>query len=581
MKMQKFRSHARTLEALESSTLVARAAIVALMATLGATQANAQANAEGWWNGIKVIATHAAAGSWNFTDLSSGNQASAPPASGTMFGYVFDATSTPGTQYVNYRGDNGHVYEASWDGGWKKYSDLTFEAGYAISIWGRALAPLTAGDPAGYEFKANQSRHVNYRGYDNHIYELYWKNGVWQWYDLTRITGAPLAAGDPKGYTVEAQGTMHVNYRSQSGAIIELYWNKGWHWYDLTHDSTVPTLAEGDPAGYVFTNNSQHIVYRGQNGHIYELWWNNGWGWTDLTFNSKAPTLAAGDPKGYVFTAEGTQHVNYRGTDRHIYELYWANGDWQYSDLTKSSGNAPLAVGDPVGYVFVAQNTQHVIYQCSDLGEICELYWVKDNFAGFGSGSWHFNERLNGSGSATSAPTGSGLTAYMFNGEGTQHIIYHGTFGNRDIYDLYWTAPLASSTHFHADITFPDPITVGGYSDLVLNQNGFVQASGHLQDGGIPDYQAAAVWFVVDGTGHGYAFDANGNMQGTDYYLLLQKPNPNWDWYKTGWSSDIQARWEQFRGATAYLVTSVSSDAWTLDQFIFSLVAAAFTSVIF
>jgi len=67
-------------------------------------------------------------------------------------------------------------------------------------------------------------------------------------------------------------------------------------------------------------------------GHIHELWWdNNGWRHNDLTAATGAP-LANGFgqplgeydyPMGYGFVAQGTQHVIYRATDSHIIELYW------------------------------------------------------------------------------------------------------------------------------------------------------------------------------------------------------------------------------------------------------------------
>jgi hypothetical protein len=33
--------------------------------------------------------------------------------------------------------------------------------------------------------------------------------------------------------------------------------------------------------------------------------------------------VAAGDPVGYMFDAQGTQHVDCRGLDGHIHELWW------------------------------------------------------------------------------------------------------------------------------------------------------------------------------------------------------------------------------------------------------------------
>jgi hypothetical protein len=70
------------------------------------------------------------------------------------------------------------------------------------------------------------------------------------------------------------QGTQHVDYRGSDTHIHELWWDSnGWHTNDLTA-STGATAAAGDPAGYMFdAQDTQHVVYRGNDNHIHELWW--------------------------------------------------------------------------------------------------------------------------------------------------------------------------------------------------------------------------------------------------------------------------------------------------------------------
>jgi hypothetical protein len=99
-----------------------------------------------------------------------------------------------------------------------------------------------------------------------------------------------------------------------------------------------------------------------------------GWHVADLTAVTGA-AAASGDPTGYMFDAQGTQHVNYRGTDGHVYELWWEPvGGWHVADLTAVTG-AAAASGDPTGYMFDAQGTQHVNYRGTD-GHVYELWWV-------------------------------------------------------------------------------------------------------------------------------------------------------------------------------------------------------------
>ncbi|WP_239335258.1 trypsin-like serine protease, partial [Frankia sp. CiP3] len=143
---------------------------------------------------------------------------------------------------------------------------------------------------------------------------------------------------------------------------------------DLTTLTGAPRAA-GNPAGYVFdAKRTQHVNYRGTDDHVHELRSReNGWEHTDLTTEAAGAPPATGDPVGYVFSAESTQHVNYRSADGHIHELWWRKGHWHHTDLTTTAG-APPATGDPVGYVFSAESGRHVNYRSAD-GHIHELWW--------------------------------------------------------------------------------------------------------------------------------------------------------------------------------------------------------------
>ncbi len=97
------------------------------------------------------------------------------------------------------------------------------------------------------------------------------------------------------------------------------------------------------------------------------------WGWhhNNLTWAASAPG-AVGDPAGYTWDVDNTQHVVYRGWDSHIHEL-WFNGAWHHNDLTWAAG-APGAVGDPAGYTWDVDRTQHVVYRGGD-SHIHELWF--------------------------------------------------------------------------------------------------------------------------------------------------------------------------------------------------------------
>ena len=96
-----------------------------------------------------------------------------------------------------------------------------------------------------------------------------------------------------------------------------------------------------------------------------------GWNQNDLTA-AAVTANAEGEPWGYVFDAQGTQHVNYCGASSHVAELWW-NGSWHANDLS-SAGGAPATASNPRGYMFDAQGTQHVNYRGPD-GHVHELWW--------------------------------------------------------------------------------------------------------------------------------------------------------------------------------------------------------------
>jgi len=225
-----------------------------------------------------------------------------------------------------------------------------------------------------------------------------------------------------------------------------------WNLNDLTTAAGAP-VAVGDPAGYMFAvQNTQHVVYRGTDNHIHELY-NDAGGWhhNDLTTAAyqTLPSyygipLAAGDPVGYMFDSQQTQHVVYRGANNLIHELRWDSKGWHLNFLTDAV-DAPPVAGNPTGYVFAAQGTQHVIYRGSD-GNIHELWWSNDG--------WHHSSLTT----VTDAPlAASDPAAYMFDAQNTQHVVYLG--GDGHIHELYNT----SNGWYHNDLTDStnSPATVG------------------------------------------------------------------------------------------------------------------------
>ena len=148
---------------------------------------------------------------------------------------------------------------------------------------------------------------------------------------------------------------------------------------DLT-EAAAALRSLGDPAGYTWdVDHSQHVVYRDTASHIQELFYQFSTGvWVDndLTEAAGGAPLAVGNLAGYTWDVDHSQHVVYRDTASHIQELFYqpSTGVWVDNDLTEAAGGAPLADGDPTGYTWDADHSQHVVYHGMD-NHIHELFF--------------------------------------------------------------------------------------------------------------------------------------------------------------------------------------------------------------
>jgi hypothetical protein len=305
-----------------------------------------------------------------------------------------------GVNAVTYRGFDNHIYELYRTGSAWSRGDLS-----ALT-----RAPAAAGTPTGYA-RSDGVNSVVYRGADNHIHELYLSGSIWRTGDLSAITGAPAAAGDPTVY-VRGGSAGSVVYRGIDGHIHEL-WLTGTTWQktDLSAETGAPPAA-GDPAAYIRLDSGvSSVVYRGIDGKIHELYrYSNGTrGRDNLSARTGAPA-AASDPAAY-FRSDGTSSVVYRGLDNRIYEIYLTGGMWRFGNLSLITG-APAAAGKPAAYRR-ADGVNSVVYRGSD-NHIHEL--------SLEGSSW----RRGDLSAITGAPAAAGNPAAYFRSDGTSSVVYRG-----------------------------------------------------------------------------------------------------------------------------------------------------------
>jgi hypothetical protein len=188
--------------------------------------------------------------------------------------------------------------------------------------------------------------------------------GVWQTQDLTALSGGPTAVlGGIAGYLSQPDGTQQVMYVDTGGHIDDLWRDQtGWHRRDSSAVTSAPP-PRLDVSGYAFRG-AQHAIYLSTAHHIEDLWWDqNGAQVEDLTALTNAP-LSTDAITGYGFEADGTQHVTYFSwPDDHVHELGWDRTGWHHNDLTAATAAPPSIGGFFTAYPFEAQGTQHVIYK--------------------------------------------------------------------------------------------------------------------------------------------------------------------------------------------------------------------------
>ena len=199
----------------------------------------------------------------------------------------------------------------------------------------------------------------------------------------------------------------------------------------------------------------------------------------DLTAAAKAP-LAAGNPFGYVFDSQGVQNTVFRTGDGHVHELWRKGAANGHSDLTSLAG-APAAVGDPKAYVFPALGVQNVVYRGSD-GHLHGLFW---STGAVGHDDLTVESHAPG-------PAGD-PAAYVAPNYGLQNVVYRGTDGR--LHGLYWSTGAVG----HDDLTAASraPLPAGNPAAYFMTTDAthhviYRSGDGHLHE----------LWWTTGAVGH-------------------------------------------------------------------------------
>ncbi len=366
---------------------------------------------------------------WQHNPISA--KAGAPAANGRPIGFAWEHDKT---QHVVYRGQDNQIHEL-----WYKKGLFNAEWKYGGALSAMTGAPAAAGDPSAFAWEGDKTQHIVYRGQDNQIHEIWFKKDLsgakWQYGGaLSAKTGAPAAASDPFGYAWEGDHTQHVIYRGVDNNIHEIFCKKNiagakWEYGGAINAKAIAPAAAGDPSGFAWEQDkTQHIIYRGQDNQIHELWYRHGlmdnsWKYGGaLSAKTGAPS-AASNPMGFSWDGDHTQHVVYRSADNQIQELWFskslASAEWKYGGAISAKAGAQAGTGDPFGFAWEGDKTQHLLYRTQD-NQILELWFRKEMF----SAEWKNGGALSamaGAPQAASDPIG-----FAWEEDKSQHVIYRG-----------------------------------------------------------------------------------------------------------------------------------------------------------
>jgi hypothetical protein len=94
--------------------------------------------------------------------------------------------------------------------------------------------------------------------------------------------------------------------------------------------------------------------------------------------------------------------------------------------------------------------------------------------------------------------------------------------------------------HWHADISTPDWLPVGGWVDVAVNKHGNFTFAGHMHNSGFPNVHFALAVVLMTPSGVGYGFAREHTLDGT---VTIFGRNRDDDWTDTGGNQQLSGDW--------------------------------------
>jgi hypothetical protein len=373
------------------------------------------------------------------------------------------------SEHIIYIGVDSHVHEL-WlaiGGSWQ-HNDLIANS---CANPKPPVAASNMGPVAAFVWRPDNTEHVIYIGNDFHVHELWLQraaaggDGCWHHTDLNEVlpkSGTPLADGSSGLAAFEWPDDLseHFFFKGQDGFIHEMSKNlihgrrgNGWS----VGDYSAGPAARGPVTGYIGqTGDSKHLVYVDQNGGLvdWSVQLSSGRAFLDTPPGGGADGTALA---AFAWPEDNTRHIFTAslfgwGTVTETYSV--GSNPWNYYGILRTLDSLPNPpqVQALAGYVFPADNSEHVIYNDNE-GRIAELTRFH-----YGTKWLYNNLTVNSIGFKDLADPSTGLAGFVWTEDETEHVIFIGCSGlveelwfkannwNNNSPSLVTNAPLAATS---------------------------------------------------------------------------------------------------------------------------------------
>lgn len=229
------------------------------------------------------------------------------------------AEGTDGTQTVFWEGANGHLMEAWFNRGWNGPVDWT-------SYWPGAKplgsAPTVALSPDG------STQMVFWRGTEGDLWEAWYQGGWSGPIDWSALYGWGHSVAVPPSALLGAGGSQQIVFWKDSAGMLNEVWFSDGSWHGPVAWPAPASSAASGPNLAIGPGARQEVFLQGANNDLWEAWWGGSFSPPeDVTLSFTAAAAVLSGP-GAATLPNGQLVVFWQGIGNHLHEAWTTGTDW-------------------------------------------------------------------------------------------------------------------------------------------------------------------------------------------------------------------------------------------------------------